>query len=168
MRETPSLWWQWWLRNRPSAPQDITGVPIKFGDVVLCSLTVMSPNLVCFHVKNRDTGSFATIAVFEPEPVRGATAEWVVERPADADLSSGGLDPGPLFPLPDYGTVMFERCAARTEVLPGSGNAHRFHWQPRIIRMVQPLARPTRTALISKPNRRGQPPRTLKVAYRHP
>ena len=156
------------MRNRPSAPQDITGVPIKFGDVVLCSLTVMSPNLVCFHVKNRDTGSFATIAVFEPEPVRGATAEWVVERPADADLSSGGLDPGPLFPLPDYGTVMFERCAARTEVLPGSGNAHRFHWQPRIIRMVQPLARPTRTALISKPNRRGQPPRTLKVAYRHP
>jgi hypothetical protein len=167
-RETPSLWWQWWLRDKPSGPNEISGVKIKSGDVVLCSLTVMSPNLVRFHVKNRNTGSFATIAVSEPKPVLGATAEWVVERPADPDLGSGGLDPGPLFPLPDYGSVTLERCAARVEIMPGSGKPHHFHWQPRLIRMIQTLPGPTRTAVISTPVRRGQPQRTLKVLYRRP
>jgi hypothetical protein len=145
--------------------QQKMNLKIKSGDVVLC-MTVISPNLVRFHVKNRNTGSFATIAVNEPEPVLGTTAEWIVERPADADLSSGGLDPGPLFPLPDYGSTTFERCAARAEITPGSG-PHHFHWLPRLIRMVQTLPGPTRMA-VTENLRRGQPRHTLKMVYRRP
>jgi hypothetical protein len=54
--QAPNLWWQWWLRYGPSRPQNITGVAVDFDDVVLCSLSAMSPTLVRFHVKNKNTG----------------------------------------------------------------------------------------------------------------
>jgi hypothetical protein len=171
--EEPKVWWQWWLRDDVSEPHYISGVPIAAGDVVLCSLTVMSLNLVRFHVKNQSTGDFATLAHYEAEQLRGSSAEWIVERPADPAAASvgprpgGEPEPGPLFPLPDYGVVTFERCATRAEVEPGSGVRYSLPWEPRLIRMVEIFPRPTRSVVISTPTH-GQPPHIIKMRYRRP
>jgi hypothetical protein len=162
----PTLWWQWWVKDGQSAPYNITGVPVRSGDVVLCSLTVMSSTFVRFHVKNKHTGYFATVAVSGLAPVYGSSAQWIVERPADEKLSGGLTDPGPLFPLPDYGAITLDRCAARAESAPGSGAQQSTPWHPQLINMVQTLSGPTRSAVISAPARRDQPPNTLLVTYR--
>ncbi len=168
--EDPKLWWQWWVRDGHSAPHDISGVPIRAGDEVLCSVTVVSPHEVRFHVKNRNTGTFAGFAVSEAMPLYGATAEWVVEQPSDPpDRPKGASNrqgPEPLFPLPDYGSVVFKRCAAQAAAAPGlEGRCHSLG-TPRLIRMSQLLAQPTRKALISVPSRRNQKPGELRVTYR--
>lgn len=164
----PTLWWQWWVKDGQSAPYNITGIPVRSGDVVLCSLTVMGPTLVRFHVKNKNTGNFATIAVSGPAPVYGSSAEWIVERPADEQLSSGVNDAGPLFPLPDYGTVMFEHCTVLAESSPASGAQQNIPWHPRLINMVQTFSNPTRNAVISSPTRHAELSRTFEVTYRAP
>jgi hypothetical protein len=166
--EEPSLWWQWWLRDAPSKPHTIDCVKIRPGDEVLCSLTVVSELLVRFHVKNRNTGAFATFAVNGTEPVLGSTAEWIIERPADSTDSG---DAGPLFPLPNYGEVHLRRCAARL-VYNDNGTdeieIERIHWEPRLIRMGETFSNPTRVEVISIPRHRGQPPNTLRMKYRLP
>jgi hypothetical protein len=164
--EEPTLWWQWWLRHGASAPHTISGVPVRCGDIVLCSLSLVSATEVRFHVKNKNTGYFATVAVRDPEPVRGTSAEWIVERPADQGLSGGPSDTGPLFPLPDYGTVTFESCAVRAETAIGDGQQQSFPWKPQLIRMVQAVSNPSRTVVVSWPTRHGKPPRALEIRYR--
>lgn len=170
--EEPRLWWQWWVRGGHSAPHDISGVPIRAGDEVLCSLTVVSPHEVRFHVKNRNTGTFAGFAVSEAVPLRGATAEWVVEQPSDPGDDPGALEGGrelaPLFPLPDYGSVLFRQCAAQAAAAPGLEGRCRPLRTPRLIRLSQLLTRPTRKTLVSVPSRRNQEPGGLRVAYRVP
>lgn len=171
--ETPKLWWQWWLRDGRSAPHDITGVPIRIGDVVLCSLTVVSPHQVRFHVKNRNTGDFAGLAVREPIPLRGSSAEWIVEQPAEPPIEprvmvDGELDTGPLFPLPDYGSVLFERCAAQAAAVPGGDGRYHPLRVPRLIRMVQVVRQPTRSAVVSVPGRRSGGAGKFRVTYRAP
>lgn len=170
--EEPKLWWQWWVRDGRSAPHDIPGVPIRAGDEVLCSLTVVSPHQVRFHIKNRNTGTFAGFAVSEPVPLRGATAEWVVEQPSDPRDSPKAVDGRrklePLFPLPDYGSVLFRQCAAQAAAAPGLEGRCCPLRTPRLIRMSQRLTRPTRKALISVPSRRNQEPGELRVTYQAP
>lgn len=171
--EDPTFWWQWWLRDGISEPHNISGVPIAVGDVVLCNLTAVSPTFVRFHVKNRNTGSFATIGVFEPHSLLGSSAEWIIERPANpagpsVSSAMGAPNHGPLFPLPDYGVVTFTRCATRAELEPGTGVQHGLPWEPRLIRMVQTFPQPTRSEVISMPTRRGQAPRAVRLAYRRP
>lgn len=170
--EEPKLWWQWWIRDGHSAPHDISGVPIRAGDDVLCSLTVVSPHLVRFHVKNRNTGTLAGFAVSEPVPLRGATAEWIVEQPSDPQDDPKAVKRGrelePLFPLPDYGSVVFKHCAAQAATAPGLASRCQPLRMPRLIRMSQLLTRPTRKTLISVPSRRDRKPGELKVVYRVP
>lgn len=168
--EDAKLWWQWWTRDGRSTPHDIPGVPVRAGDEVLCSLTVMSPHQVRFHVKNRNTGTFAGFAVCEPIPLLGSSAEWIVEQPSDPPDSpkvvNGRLESGPLFPLPDYGSVVFKHCAAQAATAPGLGSHYHPLRTPRLIRMSQRLAQPTRNALTSMPSRRDGRPGELRVAYR--
>ena len=170
--EDPKLWWQWWIRDGHSAPHDISGVPIRAGDEVLCSLTVVSPHQVRFHVKNCNTGTFAGFAVSEPMPLRGATAEWVVEQPSDPPdspkVGNSRRELEPLFPLPDYGSVLFRHCAAQAAAAPGVGGRYHPLRTPRLIRMSQLLTQPTRKAVISVPSRRNQKLGELRVTYRAP
>lgn len=168
--DVPKLWWQWWVRDGHSEPHNISGVPIRVGDIVLCSLTVVSLHHVRFHVKNRNTGDLAGFAVYEPTPLRGSSAEWIVEQPADPShkpaMVNGVRQLDPLFPLPNYGSVLFEHCAAQSAT--GSSLDRQYHplRTPRLIRMSQSLAQPTRKAVISLPHRRGEKPNELRVTYR--
>lgn len=164
--EEPRLWWQWWLRDGPSSPFYIDGVRVRADDTVLCSLTAVSPNLVRFHVKNCDTGEFAGVAVTEPVALRGSSAEWIVEQPSRPELVDGVLEAGPLFPLPDFDPVIFRRCAASAAVGHGQPDRYRPLDAPRLVRMVRTLRRPSRSALISRPERRGQAEGALQILPR--
>jgi Peptidase A4 family len=158
------LWWQWWQRRPgrdPELPFIIRGVPVKPGDRVLCSLTLVTPERVRIHVVNRKTNLFATVEVTADEPVRGGTAEWVVER--QSDFRRG---PDVLHPLPDFTEVTFDHCAV--EGLDAAVPPQ--HWVPRYIQLTQIMRNPdeqARLAIISRPAVQEEA-RTVKVVYQSP
>jgi hypothetical protein len=158
------LWWQWWQRRPgrdPELPYIIRGVPVKPGDRVLCSVTVVSPERVRIHVVNRKTNLFATVQLTADEPVRGGTAEWVVER--QSDFRRG---PDVLHPLPDFTEVTFDHCAV--EGLDAAVPPQQ--WVPRYIQLTQIMRTPdeqVRSAIISRPAVQEEP-RTVKVVYQSP
>lgn len=161
------LWWQWWERAATVASQNvlpwrIEGVPVRAGDLVLCSLMVSAPKTVRIHVVNRTSGLFATVQLTKA-PIDGATAEWVVERPAAWKFGSEKDRNGPLYPLPDYGEVVFDHCAAEHDAPPT-----RPGFLPRLIRMKQRFAQYNRVAVISAPSTRNLTPRRLKLRYQRP
>jgi Peptidase A4 family len=108
-------WWQWWARDVSGAafPIKLAAPDIHPGDLIMLFMQVASDRGgVSFVMKNVTTGS--AVNFFQGPPpavaglpfkVSGATAEWVMERSADAG------DPTPL-ELPDYGTVDFQDCGA--------------------------------------------------------
>jgi hypothetical protein len=163
-KQTQLLWWQWWQRDRAdrlSLPSTIAGLPVSPGDLVLASLTALDPHCVRFHVANRTRDLFATVQVTRAAQLVGSSAEWVVERPADPDLGK----PGPLYPLPAFGDIVIDRCAAAHEakgVEPRASPA----FLPRLIRMIQVFAAPSRTVVISAPSVRSERAATLRMAYR--
>jgi hypothetical protein len=165
--QTQRLWCQWWRRDskeEDALPWTIEGVPVSAGDRVFCSLTVINMNQVLIHVANRTTQTFATIIGSGPVPLAGSSAQWIVERPANPDLGKPGpiIDPGPLYPLPDYGEVVIDECTAERF---GSGGEP--DWRPRYIRMTQVVENPSRVAVISAPSIH-EGPGTVRVTYRRP
>lgn len=146
-------WWQWWVRGHQFPPVRLVDFLVSPGDLILCSLEVLSPTIVKFYIKNQRTGHFerfeapapsATMAA-GPTPVQlevsGATAEWIMERPTRwlSDV---------LYSLPDYNTVAFNDCFAvathrsgRKEILDLTG--------AKLINMYEVRANPHRTADIS-------------------
>ena len=168
VEEEPKLWWQWWLRDGPSSPFYIDGVGVRAGDTVLCSVTAVSANLVRFHVKNKNTGEFAGLAVSEPVALRGSSAEWIVEQPSRPEVVDGLPQAGPLFPLPDFDRVVFRNCAASASVGDGPGGRYRPLNASRLVRMVRTLRGPSRSAVIYRPARRGQGEAAILVMPRLP
>jgi hypothetical protein len=114
-------WWQWWARDVAGAAYPITlSAPvINPGDLIMLFMQVAANRGgVAFLIKNVTTGRAVNFfqgppTVPIPFKVSGATAEWVMERSADAP------DPTPL-ELPDYGTVDFHDCGA-TAINPRTG-----------------------------------------------
>jgi hypothetical protein len=160
------LWWQWWKRDTKvqtdSLPWKIKGVPISPGDLILCSLSVTKPKTVRLHVINRTTGAFATVQLTR-DNVLGSTAEWIVERPANWLSFSPSSNSGPLFPLPDYGEVVVDRCATEHALPPAAPT-----FLPRLIRMKQKFLQFNRVAVISAPSTRHEPPGRVRMTYRRP
>jgi hypothetical protein len=108
-------WWQWWARDVGGAafPVKLVAPAINPGDLITLFMQVAGNRSgVSFLMKNVTTGRIVNFSqgppvVPVPFKVSGATAEWVMERSADAP------DPTPL-ELPDYGTVDFHDCGAET------------------------------------------------------
>jgi hypothetical protein len=165
--QTQNLRWQWWKRDDADVsalPWTITSVPIDAGDLILCSLTVISSHCVRLHVMNRTTGLFATVQLSRPQnTVFGATAEWIVERPADPAVPLTDKRPGPLYPLPDFGEIVIDRCA--TEHIP-SPEAPAF--LPRLIRLKERFLQYNRVAVISAASIRHEAPAKVRLTYRRP
>lgn len=164
--QTQHLWWQWWQRGQAvssALPWEMRGVPISAGDVVLCNLMVMDVHRVRVHVLNRTTGLFATVQLTSTEKLECSTAEWIVERPSDWLNPSTDNPAGPLFPMPDYKEVIIDKCVGisrRDQTAPA--------WVPRLIRLKETFSNPTRSAVISTPSIREEPPRTVRLTYRRP
>lgn len=164
------LWWQWWERGNgelDGLPWTVKGVPISPGHVVLGSLIVSGPKHVRVHLMNRTTGLFATVQL-KKAAVLGATAQWIVERPADWRLREFVADPGPLNPLPDYGSVIFDHCAYE-HASGATGTPPVVQpFAPRFIRLKQRFPQFDSVAVISAPETHDYPPGGLKVNYRRP
>jgi hypothetical protein len=116
-------WWQWWARGVAGAafPVTITTMTINAGDLIMLFMQVANNRAgVSFVMRNVSTGHVVHFVQGPPSPtsglpfgVSGATAEWVMERPA--------LPPNPApLQLADYGTVDFHDCGA-TAINPDTG-----------------------------------------------
>jgi len=163
---TYESWVQWW----PNCPFTV-GMPVKAGDKILAWLYVITPTEVVMIIKNQDAGgpaypwvAFSPTVIKSPQyptPIKarvsGATAEWVMERPA-IPMSTV------LFNLPQYTPVTFTSCLAATE--PPAGGLQRMEniVSPRLLHMYRTALNPHRRVTISDPTRLG--PDSFKTEFR--
>jgi len=151
------VWWQWWLRNNPATYSPLSlALPILPGQRMMASLRVLNETQVHFLIENRTTGQiFPPFVVDSPTDaatqiqvkVSGASAEWIVERPANAITG----DP---YELPNYNVVHFRDCFAIAANMPpgqppGPGLEQTLD-DARLINMYKVERNPSRTVTISK------------------
>jgi hypothetical protein len=145
-------WWQWWVRDVAGQANPILLVAptIHAGDLIMCFMQVANDRAgVSFAITNLTTGR--VVQFFQSAPpagwgqpfkVSGATAEWVMERSADAP------NPTPL-QLPDYGTVDFRDCGAMAINMNTGATVERSLSAAKLIDMYVVKQNPERTAKIS-------------------
>lgn len=145
-------WWQWWVRGAAGQanPFPLVAPTIHAGDLVMCFMQVANDRAgVSFVITNLTTGR--VVQFFQSAPpadlglpfkVSGATAEWVMERSADAP------DPTPL-QLPDYGTVDFRDCGAMAINMNTGAMVERSLSAAKLIDMHVVKQNPERTVKIS-------------------
>jgi len=145
-------WWQWWVRGLAgqAIPIKLTVPTIHPGDLIMCYMQVAADRAgVSFMITNVSTGRF--LQFFQSAPassgglpfkVSGATAEWVMERPAIPP------DPTPM-PLPNYGTVDFHDCGATAINMKTNVTVERTLSGAKLIDMYVVRQNPERTAKIS-------------------
>jgi hypothetical protein len=151
---TPRLfaWWQWWVRDDAgqAAPIRLPTLDVHAGDLIMCYMKVKkNRRRVYFAIKNATTGQgmqfcqdAPTLEGLQRIKVSGATAEWVLERPAEPP------DPAPL-PLANYGTVNFRECGASAINMRTGAKVERSLSAARLIDMYVVKRDPDRTAKIS-------------------
>jgi len=145
-------WWQWWVRDvaGQAFPITLAAPTIHAGDLIMCFMQVADDRAgVSFAITNLTTGR--VVQFFQGAPpagwgqpfkVSGATAEWVMERSADAP------NPAPL-QLPDYGTVDFRDCGATAINMNTGATVERSLSAAKLIDMYVVKQNPERTAKIS-------------------
>ena len=153
-----SLWWQWWMRDNPLTYKPFTlPVPVAPGDEILAQLLVLNATRVLFLIKNLtkvlsyppfwlDAPSDFATGLHQAQ-VSGATAEWIVERPADPATG--------IFTLPDYGQVTFTDSYAVQATLPSGGTPGlgtlRTLEGARLVSMYAFSGTPQRRVTLSRP-----------------
>lgn len=148
-------WWQWWVRSLggQQLPIKIPAPKIHAGDLIMCYMQVAADRAgVSFLIMNVTTGRALQFSQNAPPPpngglpftVSGATAEWVMERPAIPP------DPAPM-PLPDYGTVDFRDCGATATNMKTGATVERTLSGAKLIDMYVVRQNPERTVKISIP-----------------
>jgi len=163
-------WCQWWLRDNSQTYEPlILSVKIAPCQRVMASLLVRSKTEVHGIIVNRTTGEILPFIMDAPTDrasstklkVSGATAEWIVERPADERVEP--------YALPDYGTVHFTNCCALSAEMSVEGaprpGRERTLVDARLIRMYKRARNPSRTVMISKAER--QDVDQFKTLYVH-
>ena len=145
-------WWQWWVRDdaNQAYPIELTAPAIHAGDLVMCFMQVAdNRDGMSFVISNVTTGR--VLQFFQRSPlttkgqpfkVPGATAEWVMERPADPPHPT-------LMQLPDYGTVSFHDCGATAINSKTGAKVERTLSAAKLIDMYVAQRRPDRTRKIS-------------------
>jgi hypothetical protein len=119
-------WFQWWLLGRGIQIPVVLPVPTGPGKKVFCCVTLLPPDqpnpgdryVVQFFLNVDGIGSSLQIKpppnndpLTAPSerpgvPARGASAEWILERPtALRESPNGNVKEGALFPLPDFGSA---------------------------------------------------------------
>lgn len=107
------FWWQWWILNSTDMQHYVEGLPLSADDEVLCYLAMLSKTRVVYCFANISKQQVAVAIVSKPDnPMRGSTAEWILERPANGKVIGGDVITGNLFPMPDFGLVTSNTFAA--------------------------------------------------------
>ncbi|MBR0654668.1 G1 family glutamic endopeptidase [Plastoroseomonas arctica] len=162
------FWWQWWVRGSTDLQHYVDGLPLAAGDQVLCYLAMLSTTRVVFCFANLSQGktAFATVAK-SAAPMRGSTAEWILERPANGEVVGNEVITGNLFPMPDFGLVTSADFAASCVRLNDPSVARpRFLRPCRMIQNGTVRAAPVRIAVTARTERYRE--RDLRIRYQRP
>jgi Peptidase A4 family len=161
-------WTQWWVANdADTKPVEILSFPVKSGDCIAAVLTVLGEHAVLCNLINQSRSPPAMVAVHVTAPplrhvhrekggytpryaMAGATAEWVLERPAVIG------DPNQLQGFPAYTETAFTSCLAVEGAVSDTAPIGRSLATARFIRMYEVRAEPKRVAFISMPTRAGE------------
>ena len=163
---TVKAWVQWWARGIANAQPQRLGLAVAPGNQVLAVLTAWDSQSVIFVMVN--LSDMSAIAVKGTAPtvnldgisatpqIAGATAEWIVERPAIPNQPLVYGKP-PLYNFPDYGCIEFDLCMAvegeSVDIFSLFGGLPQDLQGERLIRMFDVLFNPARTAFISMPRK---------------
>jgi hypothetical protein len=143
---TTISWVQWW----PGPPLTLPTLPVNPGDRMLAWLTVVSATDVILRIRRLGVvpGPFFPFLRSAPAPaeVSGATAEWVMERPARWPTDV-------LYELPDYTPVSFQGARALSARAPGLPYRVETLTGSRLIRMYRTAQNPHRAVTISSAQR---------------
>jgi len=158
---TVQAWTQWWARGIANPPPLPLGLTVAPSDQVLSVLTASDAQTVIFVMVNLSTmtgmavmGSAPTVKLpngtnATPD-IAGATAEWIVERPAIPGQHRA-------YNFPDYGHTKFDLCVAvegdGVDIFSLFGGLPQELQGARRIRMFDVLFDPARTAFISMPRK---------------
>ena len=163
-------WTQWWARNTSTAPVPL-GLAVAPDDRVLSVLTAWDPQNVVFVMVNLSTmtgmavmGTAPTVTLPNGTQARpdiaGATAEWILERPAVPGQPTR-------YNFPDYGQTEFDLCVAvegdGVDIFSLFGGLPQDLQGARLIRMYDRLNNPQRTAFISMPERSSDT--AVRISY---
>src|SRR5262249_34146424 len=113
---TAQAWTQWWARGIKNPAPLPLGLAVAPGDLVLSVLTAWDAQTVIFVMVNLSTmtgtvvqGTTPTVTLPDgtkaTPDIAGATAEWIIERPAIPKLKT-------VYNFPDYGHTEFDLCVA--------------------------------------------------------
>jgi peptidase A4-like protein len=158
---TAQAWTQWWARgNANTAPLPL-GLAVAPGNQVLSVLTALDSQTVSFVMVNLSAmtamavqGTAPTVTLADgtqaTPDIAGATAEWIVERPAIPGQPTR-------YNFPDYGQTEFDLCVAiegdDVDIFSLFGGLSQDLRGARFIRMYDRLNGPQRTAFISMPRK---------------
>jgi hypothetical protein len=171
-------WVQWYVRGKQydEVVLQKDGAPFKVepGQMVTAWLRLLDRRRVLFRMCNAD-GEVASViwrsggddAAFQGErkahekaaPVEGAAAAFVVERPAVMPAPGAANRGFELYPLPEFGAVEFETCAASVHDpdRDGFGVARRIQGLrgAEVIRLIRQSADPFRVRSYLRPELNG-------------
>ena len=159
---TAEAWTQWWARGTANTVPVPLPLSVTPGDQVLCVLTATDPQTVILVMVNLSTMQAQAVEATAPPvqvngimatpAIAGATAEWIVERPAIPGQTTR-------YNFPDYGHTEFDLCVAvesnSVDIAALFDGSLQDLQGARFIRMYDRLNDPQRTAFISMPKRRG-------------
>jgi hypothetical protein len=158
---TAQAWTQWWARYSNSNVPVPLNLAVAPGNLVLSVLTAMDPRTVILVMVNLTTLEAKAVEATPPTvklpdgnmatpEIAGATAEWIVERPAIPNEPVRDN-------FPDYGQTEFDFCVAvegdSVNILSLFTGAPQVLQGERLIRMFDVLQNPQRTAFISMPRK---------------
>jgi hypothetical protein len=164
-------WTQWWARGIANPAPLPLGLAVAPGDQVLSVLTAWDTQTVVFVMVNlsamtgmavRGTAPTVTLpnGTKATPDIAGATAEWIVERPAVPGQKT-------VYNFPDYGQTEFDLCVAvegdGVDIFSLFGGLPQQLQGARRIRMFDVLPNPAHTAFISMPRKLDET--TVRVRY---
>ncbi|HYZ34442.1 MAG TPA: G1 family glutamic endopeptidase [Crenalkalicoccus sp.] len=154
-------WVQWWLSDREvQAPQRIAGIPLDFGNGVMCYVALHQPGpdpdsqRAIFTLRKAGTPLITSFALQAPLhnrkrwPTGGESAEWILERPK-ALFDDGDVKEKKLYWLPSFGSFVFEDVSSEAAPPGGQGCTQRLLVSPRLIRMKRRRPRQNRTEYLT-------------------
>jgi hypothetical protein len=167
---TPHAWTQWWARGIKKTVPVPLGLAVAPGNQVLAVLTALNTRTVIVVMVNLSMMQAMAVKAAAPPvnvdgvtarpEIAGATAEWIVERPAIPGKTE-------LYNFPDYGHTEFDCCVAvegdNVDIFSLFGGLSQQLQAARRIRMFEVLLNPARTEFISMPGKLSDT--TLRVKY---
>jgi hypothetical protein len=165
-------WVQWYapIDSRAIEPLAITSFEVAPGDRIAGFVTVLGPDKVDLALVNLRRPQQPVAALIrlssagQPDPaaftIRGATAEWVLERttrvPEDATRPVDAAKE-PLYPMPDFGIVPFDGLSVQQWDGPAAPASRRFQSNRALtqISMYERTCDPAALRTLTRPRLAG-------------